>query len=294
MDDADIAAWLRCLEGERNASPHTLAAYRIDLAQFALFLRAEGITTWDGVDVQVARRYVAHLDRHHARAATARKLSALRTFFRFLARESRVTRNPLALVSAPKQPRRLPKLLTPAEVTAMLRAPDPRTPLGLRDRVLLEVLYATGLRVGELVSLQVRDASATDELRVLGKGRKERIVLLTAAARQALARYLEASRPRLLRGRDPGTVFLNARGGPLSDRGVRVVVDRLIRRAASGRRISPHVLRHTFATHLLDGGADLRSVQELLGHVNLRTTQIYTHVSRDWLKRVYDRAHPRA
>lgn len=294
VDDADIAAWLRSLEGERNVSRHTLAAYRIDLAQFALFLRAEGVTTWEGATVQVARRYVAYLDRQHARAATARKLSALRVFFRFLYREGRVARNPLTLVSAPKQARRLPKVLTPDEVASILRAPDPRTPLGLRDRALLEVLYATGLRVGELVSLQVREVSAADELRVLGKGRKERIVLLTAAARQALQRYLEASRPRLLRGHDPGTVFINARGGPLSDRGVRVVVDRHIRRAASGRRISPHVLRHTFATHLLDGGADLRSVQELLGHVNLSTTQIYTHVSKDWLKRVYDAAHPRA
>jgi len=177
---------------------------------------------------------------------------------------------------------------------AVLGAPDTATPLGLRDRALLEVLYATGLRVGELVSLRQRDVTPSDELRVLGKGRRERVVLMGAPAQEALRRYLEEGRPKLVRGSDPGVLFLNARGGGLTDRGVRVVVDRHIRAAASGRRVSPHVLRHTFATHLLDGGADLRTVQELLGHVNLSTTQIYTHVSRDWLKRVYDRAHPRA
>lgn len=290
----DLASFLRSLEGERGVSVHTLAAYRRDIRQFLGFLQSSGIPDWHEVTAQVARRYVAHLDRRYARAAVARNLSALRTLFRYLYREGRVARNPLALIAAPKQPRRLPKFLSTDEMAAMLGAPDPLTPAGLRDRALLEVLYATGMRVGELVSLHVRDLSLSDELRILGKGRRERIVLLGTAARDALARYLEEGRPRLLRGRDPGAVFLNARGGRLSDRGVRLVVDRYIRAVAFDRRISPHVLRHTFATHLLDGGADLRTVQELLGHVNLSTTQIYTHVSRDWLKKVYDRAHPRA
>lgn len=292
--DEDLASFLRALEGERGVSPHTLAAYRRDVSRLIQFVRTLGVSTWGEVTTPVARRYVAHLDRRYARAAVARQLSALRTLFRYLYREGKVSRNPFTLVSAPKQPRRLPKFLTPAEITAVLGAPDPQTPLGLRDRALLEVLYATGLRVGELVTLPLRDVVPSDELRVLGKGRRERIVLMGGAAREALRRYIATARPALVRGRDPGMLFLNARGGSLTDRGVRFIVDRHIRAAAFGRRISPHVLRHTFATHLLDGGADLRSVQELLGHANLATTQIYTHVSRDWLKRVHDKAHPRA
>ncbi len=224
----------------------------------------------------------------------ARKLSAVRSFFRFLYREAKVARNPLVLIASPKQPRRLPKFLTPEEVGALLRAPDVSTPLGVRDRALLEVLYATGMRVGELVSLRLDDLTWEGELRVTGKGRKERIVLVGTAAQQVLRRYVHEARPLLVRGPDPGHVFVNARGTALSDRGVRMIMDRHMRKVANDRSISPHVLRHTFATHLLDGGADLRTVQELLGHSSLATTQVYTHVSRDWLKRVYDRAHPRA
>lgn len=292
--EADIPAFLRALEGERGVSPHTLTAYRRDITRFARFLRQESVASWDAVSAPVARRYVASLDRRLARSAIARNLSALRTFFRFLYREGKVSRNPLALITAPKQLLRLPNVLSPDEIVSLLGAPDTSTPLGQRDRALLEILYATGLRVGELVSLRLSDLTLADELRVLGKGRRERIVLVGPAAQQAMAQYLEDGRPQLIRGRDGGRVFLNGRGGALTDRGVRVIIDRCIRRAALGRRISPHTLRHTFATHLLDGGADLRSVQELLGHVNLSTTQIYTHVSRDWLKRVYDKAHPRA
>jgi len=292
--DPEVAAFLQALEGERGASPHTLTAYRRDLRQFVAFIRQEGIAAWDQVTPQVARRYVASLVRHYARSAVARHLSAVRTFFRYLYRDGHVSRNPLALVSAPRRQPRLPKFLTPDEVRAVLRAPDVSTPLGLRDRALLEVLYATGMRVGELVALRVADLTWDGELRVTGKGRKERIVLVADAAQEAMRAYLQAGRPELAGRRPGGAVFLNARGGPLTDRGVRLIVDRALRRAALAKRISPHVLRHTFATHLLDGGADLRVVQELLGHVNLATTQIYTHVSRDWLKRVYDKAHPRA
>lgn len=289
-----MTAFLRALEGERGVSPHTLIAYRRDVTRFVRFLTQEHVATWDAVTAPMARRYVASLDRRLARSAIARNLSALRTLFRFLYREGKVSRNPIALITAPKQAPRLPKVLTPDEMAAVLGAPDTATPLGQRDRALLELLYATGLRVGELVALRLADLSVGDELRVMGKGRRERIVLVGSAAQQSLAQYLDEGRSKVVRGRDPGYVFLNGRGGVLTDRGVRVILDRCIRRAALGRRISPHVLRHTFATHLLDGGADLRSVQELLGHVNLSTTQIYTHVSRDWLKRVYDRAHPRA
>jgi integrase/recombinase XerC len=290
----EIDAFLAALEGERGVSSHTLTGYGRDLRHFARFLSGERVTVWSAVTPQIARRYVATMDRRYARSSVSRRLSALRTFYKYLYREGMVSRNPLVLVGTPKQPRRLPKFLTPHEVAALLAAPDVTTRIGLRDRALLEVLYATGLRVGELTSLRRGDLPSSDEIRIMGKGRRERIVLLTSAAQDALRRYVNEARPSLARHRVVDAVFLNARGGPLSDRGVRVIVDRHIRKVAFDRRISPHALRHTFATHLLDGGADLRSVQELLGHASLATTQIYTHVSRDWLKRVYDRSHPRA
>lgn len=290
----EIDAFLAALEGERGVSSHTLTGYGRDLRHFARFLSGERVTVWSAVTPQIARRYVATMDRRYARSSVSRRLSALRTFYKYLYREGMVSRNPLVLVGTPKQPRRLPKFLTPHEVAALLAAPDVTTRIGLRDRALLEVLYATGLRVGELTSLRRGDLPSSDEIRIMGKGRRERIVLLTSAAQDALRRYVNEGRPSLARHRVVDAVFLNARGGPLSDRGVRVIVDRHIRKVAFDRRISPHALRHTFATHLLDGGADLRSVQELLGHASLATTQIYTHVSRDWLKRVYDRSHPRA
>lgn len=292
--NSDIAGFLRALEGERGASTHTLTAYGRDLTQFARFLHDHGVTAWEQVTPSLARRYVAGLSRHYARSAIARQLSAVRTFFRFLYREGKVSKNPLVLISTPRRQRRLPAVLTPEEVKIILGAPDLSTPQGLRDRAILELLYATGMRVGELVALRLSEAAGEGELRVTGKGRKERVVLVANAAVEALRVYVRDGRPRLATPRSAEAVFLNARGGVLSDRGVRVILDRAIRRAALARSISPHVLRHTFATHLLDGGADLRVVQELLGHVDLRTTQIYTHVSRDWLKRVYDKAHPRA
>jgi integrase/recombinase XerC len=292
--DDDLAAFLRFLEGERGASAHTLRAYRHDVLAFVGFLRREGVTAWGAVTPALARRYAAHLVRRFARRSVGRQLSALRTLYRFLYREGRVGQNPFRFTTGPHLPRRLPAVLSRDEVAAVLGAPDASTALGLRDRALLELLYATGLRVGELVALRCGDLGGADELRVVGKGRKERVVLMGRPALEALEAYLRSGRPQLARRRDTGALFLNARGGPLTDRGVRVILDRHMRAAAAGRRISPHVLRHTFATHLLDGGADLRTVQELLGHADLGTTQIYTHVSRDWLKRVYDRAHPRA
>ena len=292
--DPDIVGFLRALEGERGASAHTLTAYGRDLAHFASFVHDQGVTVWEQVTPSLARRYVAGLSRRYARSAIARHLSAVRTFFRFLYREGKVSKNPLVLISTPRRQRRLPSFLTPEEVKMILGAPDLSTPLGLRDRAIVELLYATGMRVGELVALRQPDVAGGGELRVTGKGRKERVVLVADAAIDALRHYLQDGRPHLIKRGASDAVFVNARGGRLTDRGVRVVLDRAIHRTALARHISPHVLRHTFATHLLDGGSDLRVVQELLGHVDLATTQIYTHVSRDWLKRVYDKAHPRA
>jgi integrase/recombinase XerC len=252
----------------------------------------------------VARRYLADLHRRYARASTARHLSALRTFYRFLRREGRIEVSPFRAVSAPRRQRRLPRALPHDVMIALLAAPltgagdrqiDERAP---RDRAILELLYAGGVRVSELVGLRLGDLGG-DEVRVRGKGDKERIVLIGGEAGAWLRRYVEDARPRLLDadarpGRVTDRVFLNARGGALTVRGVQLIVDRWVRAAALAQRVSPHVLRHTFATHLLDGGADLRAVQELLGHASIATTQIYTHISRDHLKRIYAQAHPRA
>lgn len=292
--DRDIGEFLDALEAEQNASAHTLAAYRRDLEAFHRFLRAEGVIGWDRVTAAVARRYLAALHRRYDRASIARHLSSLRSFYRFLRREARVEASPVRLLSAPKRHRRLPGALTHESVAALLAAPALDHPAGLRDRAILELLYAGGLRVAELVSLRCGQVGG-DEIRVRGKGGKDRLVLIGGQAAGWVRRYLTEARPRLARGAAAGdALFLNARGGPLTTRGVQLLVDRWVRAAAVQQKTSPHSLRHTFATHLLDGGADLRAVQELLGHASLATTQIYTHVSREHLKRIYAQAHPRA
>jgi tyrosine recombinase XerC len=290
--DRDIEAFLRAIEAEQNVSAHTLAAYRRDLAGFARFLREHAVGGWNAVTPAVVRRYQAALYRRYARASIARHLSALRSFFRFLRREGRIWASPMRLVSAPRRGRRLPRALTRDAVAALLGAPPADRPAGLRDRAILELLYAGGVRVGELVGLDCGSIGG-DEVRVRGKGGKDRIVLIGAEASAALRRYLTEARPALAAGA-VDALFLNRRGGRLTTRSVQLIVDRWVRAAAIQQRASPHVLRHTFATHLLDGGADLRSVQELLGHASLATTQIYTHVSREHLKRIYAQAHPRA
>jgi tyrosine recombinase XerC len=306
--DRDVAAFLQMLEGERDVSAHTRDAYRRDLTAFGRFLRAAGATGWTAATPALARRYLADLHRRYARASIARHLSALRTFYRFLRREGRIDTSPMLSVTAPKRQRRLPSALPHDTMLALLAAPAVETTgaardravrdRAIRDRAILELLYAGGIRVSELVGLRLGDVTG-DEIRVRGKGNKERLVLIGREASEQLRRYLDDARPQLLaagprRGRAADHLFLNARGGPLGPRGAQLVVDRWVRATAIQQRVSPHVLRHTFATHLLDGGADLRVVQELLGHASIATTQIYTHVSRDHLKRVYAQAHPRA
>ena len=295
--DRDIEAFLSALEAEQNASPHTRAAYRRDLDAFHRFLHREGVGGWDRVTPSVARRYLVVLHRTYARSSIARHLSTLRSFYRFLRRQRRVEASPLRLISAPRRGRRLPQVLPHEVVAALLAAPPLDQPAGLRDRAILELFYAGGLRVGELVGLTCAYVGG-DEIRVRGKGGKDRVVLIGSKAAAALERYLHDARPPLARGPlahgATDALFLNARGGPLTTRAVQLIVHRWVRAAGVQQRTTPHVLRHTFATHLIDGGADLRVVQELLGHASLATTQIYTHVSRDHLKRVYAQAHPRA
>ncbi len=282
------------LQVERNLSAHSLKAYRQDLDQFHRFL---GDVPLPAVDYLTIRRYLGELSsKGYERTSMARKLATLRTYFRFLAKERHVEANPLSLVSSPKSIRRLPKFLDWTELKSLLGAPDMETALGLRDRAILELLYATGMRVGEIVALAV---SAIDwqerEIVVFGKGSKERVVLMDDHSAELLQRYLQEARARLVgRSPDSGVLFVNRQGQGLNQRSVQRMIQKYVQLAGIEKRISPHTLRHTFATHLLEGGADLRVVQELLGHASLSTTQIYTHVSQERLREVYKQSHPRS
>ncbi len=289
----ELAQFITYLDAERNVSPHTLAAYRSDLEQFRTFVdREKGeATAVEDVDHLLIRRYLAHLHRDHAKSSIGRKLAALRAFFRHLLRTGRVAKNPAELVATPKREKKVPFHLNIDEVTALVEAPREGEPLSLRDRAILETLYSCGIRVSELTGLNVGDVDLEEGMvKVLGKGGKERIVPIGRPAREAVTAYLTA------RNEPPhdAPLLLNARGGRLTRRSVARIVDKHILRLAAMKKISPHTLRHTFATHMLEGGADLRAIQELLGHASLSTTQKYTHVSIDRLMEVYDKAHPKA
>jgi integrase/recombinase XerC len=285
-----LAAFLRHLSVERNASAHTLRSYRTDLADVQRFLTDHGGEGLSAVDARQLRAWLAAL---HARGLTpasiGRKLAAVRSCCRFLVRRGVLERNPAREVRGPRQPRKLVTFLPIDEATQLV---DGRAVGGAareRDVAILELLYASGLRVSELSGLDVDALDRAEQtVRVLGKGRKERIVPYGGAASRALARWLA------VRGERRGPLFTSARGRRLGVRSIHTIVRRAARAAGLTRRVSPHTLRHTFATHLLDGGADLRAIQELLGHSRLSTTQRYTHVGAEQLMKVYDRAHPRA
>ncbi|MBJ6802114.1 tyrosine recombinase XerC [Geomonas propionica] len=278
------------LETERNVSPHTLAAYKSDLEQFASFLEGRGEPTPEKVDHLAIRQYLAQLHKGHAKSSIGRKLSAIRALFRFLLREGRLEKSPAELVSTPKKEKRLPFHLNIDQVSALVEAPA-GSRLPLRDRAVLETLYSCGIRVSELTGMNVADLDLAGAVaRVMGKGGKERIVPVGSFARGALAAYLaERGEPA-----PSEPLILNSRGKRINRRSVTRIVDSHMMLIAAMRKVSPHTLRHTFATHLLEGGADLRAIQELLGHASLSTTQKYTHVSIDKLMEVYDQAHPKA
>jgi len=283
----------------RHASPHTVRSYASDLVGFIEFVEKDGKDSLGQVDHLLIRRFLARLQRNgNAKSTIARHLAAVRSFFRYLIKAGIVQSDPTALTAAPKREHRLPRFLREEQIELLMQTPDISTSIGLRDRAVLELLYATGMRVSELVSLDVRDVEGLPrELRIIGKGSKERIVIAGRPARQALAEYLESGRRKLAvesRNSDAGALFLGARGSRINERVVRVLVDKYVRKVSDSLRASPHALRHTFATHMLAHGADLRSVQELLGHSSVATTQIYTHVTRERLKEVYDLSHPRA
>jgi integrase/recombinase XerD len=291
------------LIAERGLADHTVAAYRRDLTKYVAFLAARGIDRPQDVDSSIVRSFVASIsastfgpdDRPYRATSVARALSAVRSFHRFLVRESIVDRDPTAEVVRPRLPRALPHPLGVEEVRRLVEAPDPSTAAGLRDRAVLELLYGAGLRVSELTGLDIDDLDLDDGfVRVLGKGGKERDVPMGQHARAALEAYLTRARPTLAGSRTRGAVFLNARGGRLTRQSCAALVATHAAGARVERRVSPHDLRHSFATHLLEGGADVRVVQELLGHASVATTQIYTLVTKEHLREVYLTAHPRA
>lgn len=298
MNAEHINRFCRWLEVEKGYSPHTVTSYRADLEECAALAKTKELVMFDGKDV---RAYVASLFGRCKSSSVARKLSALRTFYRFLIREKVADRDPTVGIVAPRLEQNIPSVLTIDEVFGLLRAPDTADELGLRDRAFLEVLYSTGMRVAELVSCNVGDLDfATGMVRVLGKGRKERYVPLGGPAIEAIEDYLPRREQLVVRrikrghGETVVALFLNGRGSRLSVRSVERLIKQYGIQTGIATTVTPHALRHSFATHLLEMGADLRTVQELLGHASLSTTQKYTHVNADYLMKVYDKAHPAA
>ena len=285
-----IIKFITHLKTERNYSPHTISHYQRDLRFLVNFLGERK------VDRSLAREYLLALEKkRYSRRSIARKLSSARSFFRFLVREKNMNQNPFENLLTPKLPKKLPNFLYPEELKALLDAQKLDFPLGLRDRAILEVIYGTGLRVAEIIRMNVNDVDFDEgEIKVLGKGSKERIVLFGSHAKSALHNYMKEGRPKLISSKKMPAVFINRRGGRLTSRSIERMIVFYAKKAGLKKKVTPHTLRHSFATHLLSGGADLRMVQELLGHVSLFTTQVYTHITKERLKEVYDSAHPRA
>ncbi|MBC6495156.1 site-specific tyrosine recombinase XerD [Microbacterium sp. 4-7] len=296
--DRALDTYLRHVTIERGLSEHTISAYRRDLDTYLEWLVSEGVTDTAEISAAVVGRFIADrsgADPAPAATSLARLQSSVRGWHRFLAREGIEPDDPSGRLRPPKAPRRLPKALTIDQVESLLSAPSAEDPLGIRDRALLELLYATGARVSEAVGLDVDDLAHGDVLRLRGKGSKERIVPIGSFARAAVDAYLTRVRPGLaVKGRASARLFLGARGAPLSRQSAWLVIRAAAENAHITAEVSPHTLRHSFATHLLQGGADVRVVQELLGHASVATTQIYTHVSVDTLRDIYATSHPRA
>lgn len=293
MDDL-IQDYIHYLKVERGLSENTRQSYRQDLQQFAAFLQRQHVASFTE-DRFLILNYLQELtDAHKAQSSITRSISTLRKFYQYLAHEKQIMQNPMLQIDSPKQGRHLPAVLSSAEIERLLAAPDTSTALGLRDRAILEVLYATGLRVSELIHLKMADLHLSLGLiQTLGKGNKERIIPIGDVAIEWINRYLDHSRNQLTKGRSNPYLFVNFHGNALTRQGIWKNLKKHVKTAGIEKDITPHTLRHSFATVLLENGADLRIVQELLGHADISTTQIYTHVSKKHLTEVYQRSHPR-
>ena len=284
------------LQVEKNSSAHTVKNYRDDLEHFFLFMNEQLITELTDVTHQTVRLYLTLLhEKKMARASVSRKISAIRGFYRFLMRENAVTENPFLLVHRPKGTKKLPSFFYEEEMQQLFAAAEGSDPLSVRNRALLELLYGTGIRVSECADIELVDLDARlGVLLVHGKGGKERYVPYGSFAIEAIEEYIQSSRPLLMKKAEHTKLFVNFRGAPLTTGGIRHILNGLIQKATLSGKIHPHMLRHTFATHLLNNGADMRTVQELLGHASLSSTQMYTHITKEHLQHTYRTHHPRA
>ena len=288
--------YLHYLKVERGLSENTIASYGIDLKLFLEYLRENEIPSFKQVNKEVIVNYMqAEKNNNKANSSILRSVSSLRKFFQYLAQEKIIEKDPMLLIDTPKKKQHLPQVLTKEEVEKLLHSPNTGQVLGLRDRAMLELMYATGLRISEIINLKLEDLHLTmGTLQTLGKGHKERIVPVGDEAIKWINRYLEEARPKLLKQKRSNYLFLNFHGNNLTRQGVWKKLKPEVRKAGIQKNITPHTLRHSFATHILENGADLRIVQELLGHADISTTQIYTHLSNKQLADIYNRAHPRA
>ncbi|MFA6320414.1 MAG: tyrosine recombinase XerC [Candidatus Omnitrophota bacterium] len=288
-----VEKFINYLKVEKNSSAHTITNYSVDLKAFEEFLGDKDVSA---IDHLLLRKFLADMRaKDYSKRTVARKLASLRSFFKFMYREGHIKTNPISAISTPKLDHKLPVVLDEGQIAKLLQCPPEDDVFGLRDRAMLETIYSAGIRVSELVGLNISNVDLIGEvIKVFGKGSKERMVPIGRPAATALRRYLDRRDELGVKDKDKNAVFLGKNGTRLWDRSVRRILDKHIKSCAVVEHISPHSLRHSFATHMLDHGADLRSVQELLGHANLSTTQIYTHVTMDRLKAVYDKAHPRA
>jgi len=286
-----LKKFLDYLSLQKNCSSNTVRGYRRDILQFINFLKKKKINSFKSISYKDLLSYLGYLRNYgYSETTIGRKVASLKSFFKFLSARKIIKSNPVALLSSPKKPDRLPNFLTVEEVEKILNIPSEKNWQSLRDKAILELLYSTGIRVGELTSLKIGDVDFFQELiKVTGKGKKERIVPIGSYALKALIEYIER-KPN----KKEKNVFLNKYGKPLTERSVERIIDKYSKKAGIGKKITPHTFRHTFATHMLDRGADLRTVQELLGHERITTTQIYTHLTVEKLKEFYNKAHPRA
>ncbi|MCC3645684.1 tyrosine recombinase XerC [Cytobacillus oceanisediminis] len=292
-----LKLFIEYLQIEKNYSQYTIEHYQHDISDFFMFMSEQAISDLTKVEYQDVRIYLTNLfERKMSRKSVARKISSLRSFLKFLLREEIVAENPFALVSIPKAQKKLPEFFYEEEMKQLFDACESSTPLGQRNKALLELLYATGIRVSECSQIRLKDLDMhLSTVLVRGKGSKERYVPFGSFAQDAIDTYINHGRKELLaNGNMQENLFLNARGGPLTARGIRTILDRIIEKSSLTGKIHPHMLRHTFATHLMANGADMRTVQELLGHAFLSSTQVYTHVTNEYLKKTYMAHHPRA
>lgn len=295
--NVSLKLFIEYLQIEKNYSQYTVVHYQQDIRDFFMFMSEQAIGGLADVQYFDVRLYLTKLyEKKLSRKSVARKISSLRSFYKFLLREKLVKENPFSLVSMPKQEKRLPDFFYEEELAELFKACEDQTPLGQRNRALLEVLYATGIRVSECSHIKLSDLDMyLATVLVHGKGHKERYVPFGSFAHEALETYINDGRKQLLNGKETHDyLFVNFRGGPLTDRGIRMILNSLIEKSSLNGKIHPHKLRHTFATHLLSNGADMRTVQELLGHAYLSSTQVYTHVTNEHLRKTYMSYHPRA